>query len=224
MDMHDHIRTIILRNLFKIFGVPVVVFEKGRSEKHAFTRKVNKRTVPLPHTVERYRLAFEKAGFPLSINNAPYFSITEKVTDQVTEWLQKNNLSKKEKWIGIAPFAMHISKIWPLQNYTHVIEQLIQKSPVKFFLFGGGEKDIKFFETLKQKFPDHCVIVAGELKMKQELAVIVATGFDALCRFFQHASGIFNGDSATLHLGRNTSGCWFWSLWKRRGEYNSNQS
>lgn len=173
MDMHDHIRTILLRNLFKIFGVPVVVFDKGRSEKHAFTKKENKRTVPLPHTVERYRLAFEKAGYPLSINKAPYFSITEKVTDQVTEWLQKNNLSKKEKWIGIAPFARHISKIWPLQNYSPVIEQFIQKSPVKFFLFGGGEKDIKFFETLKQKFPDHCVIVAGELKMKQELPLLL---------------------------------------------------
>ena len=50
MDMHDHIRTILLRSLFKIFGVPVVVFEKGRTDKHAFTRKENKRTIPAqPH-------------------------------------------------------------------------------------------------------------------------------------------------------------------------------
>ena len=45
MDMHDHIRTIVLRSLFKIFGVPVVVFEKGRSEKHTFTKKENKRNL-----------------------------------------------------------------------------------------------------------------------------------------------------------------------------------
>jgi len=172
MDMHDHIRTILLRNLFKIFGVPVVIFEKGRSEKLAFTKKENKRTIPLPHTVERYRLAFEKAGYPLTIGSPPHLSIKKTTQDQVTEWLQKNNLSKKEKWIGIAPFANHISKIWPVQNYSPVIEQFIQKGPVKFFLFGGGEKDIKFFESLKEKFPEHCVIVAGQLKIKQELALM----------------------------------------------------
>jgi len=172
MDMHDHIRTILLRNLFKIFGVPVVVFEKGRSEKHSFTKKENKRTSALPHTVERYRLAFEKAGFQLTISSPPHLAIKETTQDQLAEWLQKNNLSKKEKWIGIAPFALHLSKIWPVQNYSPVIEQFIRKMAVKFFLFGGGEKDIKFFESLRQKFPEHCVIVAGELKIKQELALM----------------------------------------------------
>lgn len=172
MDMHDHIRTILLRNLFKIFGVPVVVFEKGKSEKHAFTKKENKRTAPLPHTVERYRLAFEKAGYPLTISSPPHLSIKKPTQDVVAEWIQKNNLSKKEKWIGIAPFANHISKIWPVENYSQVIEQFIQKTPVKFFLFGGGEKDIKFFESLKEKFPENCVVAAGQLKIKQELALM----------------------------------------------------
>ena len=81
-------------------------------------------------------------------------------------------LSKKEKWIGIAPFAMHASKIWPVQNYAKVIEQLIKKFPAKFFLFGGGKKDLVFFESLKETFPGHCVIVAGQLKIKQELALM----------------------------------------------------
>jgi ADP-heptose:LPS heptosyltransferase len=31
MDLHDHIRTKILRSLFKLFGSRVVVFEKGRA-------------------------------------------------------------------------------------------------------------------------------------------------------------------------------------------------
>ena len=95
MDMHDHIRTIVLRNLFKIFGVPVIVFEKGRNEKHTFTKKENKRTTPLPHTVDRYRLAFEKAGYPVVIDPPPYFTIKESIQDQLAEWLQKNNLIKE---------------------------------------------------------------------------------------------------------------------------------
>jgi ADP-heptose:LPS heptosyltransferase len=171
MDMHDHIRTIILRNLFKIFGTPVVIFEKGRKQKRAFTRKDNKITTPLPHTVERYSKAFEKAGYPVTIGSPPYFTIKSSTEDQVTEWLQKNDLSKKERWIGIAPFAMHASKIWPVQNYAKVIEQSIKKFPAKFFLFGGS-KDLVFFESLKATFPAHCVIVAGQLKIKQEVALM----------------------------------------------------
>lgn len=172
MDMHDHIRTIVLRSLFKIFGVPVIVFEKGRKEKHTFTKKENKRTAPLAHTVERYRLAFEKAGYPVEIDQPPYFTVKESVAGQLAEWLQSHSLIKNEKWIGIAPFAKHATKIWPTENYSIVIEQILQKTEAKFFLFGGGEKDIIFFELLQSKFPEHCVMVAGKLKIKQEVALM----------------------------------------------------
>jgi len=172
VDVHDHIRTILLRNLFKIFGTPVVVFEKGRTEKHGYTKKENKRIIPLPHTVERYRMAFEKAGYSVALSSTPpHISIKDSSRELLTQWLDANGLQKKEKWIGIAPFARHASKIWPIENYVPVIEQILQKEPAKFFLF-GGDKDIKFFESLRDKFPSSTVIVAGQLKIKQELALI----------------------------------------------------
>src|SRR6186713_3318171 len=33
IDMHDHVRTVILRTMFKVFGSKVVLFDKGRKEK-----------------------------------------------------------------------------------------------------------------------------------------------------------------------------------------------
>ena len=172
IDMHDHLRTIVLRSLFKIFFTRVVVFEKGRKEKKELARKENKIIRPLIHTVERYRLAFEKAGFNFSLQPPPYFKIKESIQLEVNDWLAKNNVSKNEKWVGIAPFAMHLSKIWPVNNYAAVIEKIIETTHTKFFLFGGGEKEIKFFETLRMNFPSHCIVVAGELKLKQELALM----------------------------------------------------
>jgi ADP-heptose:LPS heptosyltransferase len=172
IDMHDHIRTIMLRSLFKLFATPVVVFEKGRSDKKAFTQKENKSVTPLIHTVNRYRLAFEKAGFPFSLLPPPYFTLKDSLKEEVSAWLAKNNISKNEQWIGIAPFAMHVSKIWPVENYAEVMAKMIEKSPVKFFLFGGGEKELKFFDSLREKFPEKTVIVAGQLKLKQELALM----------------------------------------------------
>ncbi len=171
VDLHDHLRTKILRTFFKIFGIPVIVFDKGRKEKKAFTRKKNKITQPLPHTVERYRLAFEKAGYPFTIGPPPYLAFSD-VIQTASGWFGYKKSIENRKWIGIAPFAMHKTKIWPLENYPKLIEALIKKSDAKFFLFGGGDKEIAYFENLRKQFPDRCEVIAGQLKLRQEIALM----------------------------------------------------
>lgn len=188
IDLHDHVRTIILRNLFKIFGKRVIVFDKGRKEKKAFTRKENKITEPLPHTVERYHAAFEKAGFQFKLLQPPYLLPTEESKKLIDAWFVKKELVKKEKWIGIAPFAMHKSKIWPVANYPKVIDLVLKKMPAKFFLFGGGDEEIQYFEDLQSLFPEHCVIVAGRLKLPQELTLM------------HHLDLMVCADSSNMHL------------------------
>jgi ADP-heptose:LPS heptosyltransferase len=172
VDAHDHIRTVFLRTLFKLFGTQVVVLDKGRKEKKAFARKENKITEPLIHTVERYRKAFQKGGYDFPLLPAPYFDFNNSLMAAASDWLAQKNLQKKEKWIGIAPFAVHASKIWPLENYISVIENVLKKTPAKFFLFGGGPREVKYFESLKHKFPDNCEVVADQLKVRQEMALM----------------------------------------------------
>lgn len=172
IDLHDHIRTIVLRNLFKFFGRPVFALDKGRNEKKAFSRKEKKVTKPLPHTVERYQKVFEKAGYSFPLLKPPYIIPGEESKKLVEGWFAKKGLKKNEKWIGIAPFALHKTKIWPVANYPKVIDSLIKKMPVKFFLYGGGEEEIKYFEDLQQLFPEHVVIVAGRLKLPQEITLM----------------------------------------------------
>lgn len=188
IDLHDHVRTIILRNLFKLFGKRVVVFDKGRKEKKAFTRKENKITEPLPHTVERYHAAFEKAGFQFKLLQPPYLQPTEESKKLIEAWFDKKGLVKNEKWIGLAPFAMHKSKIWPVANYPKVIDSILKKMPAKFFLFGGGDEEIQYFEDLQLLFPDQCVIVAGRLKLPQEITLM------------HHLDLMVCADSSNMHL------------------------
>jgi ADP-heptose:LPS heptosyltransferase len=172
IDMHDHIRTMVLRTLFKMFGVPVIVFQKGRSDKKKFTQKENKVTRPLPHTVQRYQQAFENAGFPFTLVSPPYIQLKDTTNDEVTGWLASKGITRNEKWVGIAPFAMHTTKIWPLKNYSELIRHLAGQKNIRFFLFGGGEKEIAYFQELQAEFPAYCHIVAGELKIKQELSLM----------------------------------------------------
>ncbi len=172
IDMHDHVRTMILRSLFRLFGKKVIVFSKGRKEKRAFTRREKKITRPLPHTTERYRMALEQAGFKFDLQSGPWLFPNETAVRNLQAWLDKQGLKKQEPWIGIAPFALHKTKIWPLANYPSLIQELIKSTGARFFLFGGGEKEISYFHDLKSLFSDQVVVVAGRLKMQQEIALM----------------------------------------------------
>lgn len=200
IDMHDHIRTIILRFFFKLFGNEVVVFDKGRNEKKFFVQKNNKIDQPLRHTVIRYQQAFEKAGFPFTLIDPPYFALNETLTGAASNWLDSKGLKKTEKWIGIAPFAVHATKIWPLENYINVISEVLKKMPAKFFLFGGGAREIKYFESLQQRFPDNVVVAAGQLKLRQEIALM------------KHLDLMLCVDSSNMHLAA-LSGVPLLSIW-----------
>lgn len=200
MDMHDHLRTMILRSFFKLFGTKVIVFKKGRPEKKAFTREQNKVTDKLPHTVDRYHQAFKKAGFDFPILSKPFLKPDEESTEKVKQWLWSNHLVKNEKWIGIAPFAMHTTKIWPRENYDPLIDNLRRKMAVRFFFFGGGESEVEFFKSLQEKYPDSCTIVAGQLKIRDEIALLQSIDL-MLCV-----------DSSNMHLAALT-GTPLLSIW-----------
>ena len=200
IDMHDHVRTKILRTFFKLFFTDVVVFQKGRDEKRAFTRKKNKITAKLPHTVHRYGEAFSRAGFPFALMAPPYLEINESLQKVAAEWLASQGLVKEEFWIGVAPFAMHATKIWPLENYASLIENILAKKPAKFFLFGGGEREIRYFESLQKRFPGTCIITAGQLKIRQEIALM------------KHLDSMICVDSSNMHLAA-LAGVPVFSIW-----------
>ena len=171
-DLHDHIRTRFICFFFRMMGVRIVRFDKGRKEKHALTRKENKIGVNLPHTVDRYHQAFSKAGFTFQILPSPHFTVPPLDDQEVDRWLTSQLIEKKEMWIGLAPFAAHKSKIWMLDNYQTLIQQTKEKMQVRFFLFGGGKNEIVFFNKLQSQFPHDCVVVAGQLNLSAELALM----------------------------------------------------
>ena len=63
IDLHDVLRSKILRLLFRIFNVPVSVIDKGRKEKRMLIN--GKKKARLKHSVDRYCDVFARAGFPV---------------------------------------------------------------------------------------------------------------------------------------------------------------
>ena len=66
-DLHDVLRTKILRIFFKLSGYKVAVINKGRKEKKALTALKNKTLKPLKSTHQRYADVFEKLGVSVKI-------------------------------------------------------------------------------------------------------------------------------------------------------------
>jgi ADP-heptose:LPS heptosyltransferase len=188
IDLHDHLRSRLLCFMFRLYGAKVVRFQKGRHEKRALTRAKDKSREQLPHTVDRYHQAFHAAGFSFPIVPAPYVVPTVETKKKVGAWLHEKNLVHDNLWIGLAPFAAHQSKIWPIQNYREVIRMALQKLNCRFFLFGGGPIELEFFNQLKNEFPKHCVVAAGELKLHEEIALM------------GHLDKMLCVDSSNMHL------------------------
>ncbi|MFD2908614.1 glycosyltransferase family 9 protein [Flavobacterium ardleyense] len=165
-DLHNVLRSKVVRTLFALNGKKVTATDKGRAAKKALTSSENKIFEPVKAMVDRHCTTFEKLGFPINLNN-PQFPekaiLSEEITDITGE--------KSTNWIGIAPFAQYEGKVYPIDLMQEVIDELAKDQNHIIFLFGGGAKEILLLNQLQNQLPN-VVVLAGKLKFKQELEVI----------------------------------------------------
>ncbi|MES2812303.1 MAG: glycosyltransferase family 9 protein [Bacteroidota bacterium] len=164
-DLHNVLRSKVVRTLFTLSGKKVAATDKGRADKKALTRAENKIFAPVKSMFERHSDTFQKLGFTIDLSN-PSFPSKAILSDEILEITGVKN----EKWIGIAPFAQYDSKVYPLDLLQEVINGLAKENQ-KLFLFGGGAKEIEKLNHLKGNL-DTVIVVAGQLKLQQELDLI----------------------------------------------------
>lgn len=172
IDLHGSLRSKLLKFFFgKELKFATIV--KGRKEKRQQTRRKNKILKPLPHTVERYLHVFERAGFYPKLLKGPFIALDIYAKKIAKDFLNQLNIQKKEElWIGIAPFAGHIPKTWPIHKFYKLLEILKREIHCKVFLFGGGKKEIQELQKIHEQFTDFTYVVAGNLSLDGELALI----------------------------------------------------
>lgn len=165
-DIHNVLRSNVMNIFFKLNGIPVAKINKGRAEKKALTRTKNKVFKPLKTTVERYVEVFEKLGFPIDIKQHT-FPVRKDIPPKMIPLFDKTF----KKHIGIAPFAAHSGKMYPLDLMEEVIAKLDVEKEIQIFLFGGGKPEEEILQKLAQKYAT-VTNLAGTLLFEQELAVI----------------------------------------------------
>lgn len=166
VDLHNVLRSQVVRALFRLSGKQVVAVDKGRVGKKALTRPENKVFKPLTTMFERHRQVFEELGFTLDLSN-PIFPEKAVLLDEILRIIGNPN----QKLIGIAPFAQYESKVYPLDLMEEVISKLAVNQDQTILLFGGGKKETELLDTLAKPF-DNVINIAGRIKFTQELQLI----------------------------------------------------
>jgi len=165
-DLHNVLRSQVVRTFFNLSGINVAATDKGRTDKKALTRKKNKIFEPVNSMFERHVETFKKLGFSVDLSS-PVFPNRAKLSIDIIEIIGSNN----QKLIGIAPFAQYDSKVYPLDLTQIVIDELAKEEAFKIILFGGGNEEIQKLNALKGNH-SNVIVIAGKIKLKQELELI----------------------------------------------------
>ena len=154
-DVHGVIRSFLIGGYFLLRGAQVAMIEKSRREKQRLVRPNHKILRPLKTTMERYRQVFENLGYDTSLNFTGLFS---------------EKPSKERIWIGIAPFAKHSGKTYPIEQMEKVISLLSEWPDIQLFLFGGKEES-GLLESWSDKYK-FVESIAGQLSFQEELLLM----------------------------------------------------
>jgi ADP-heptose:LPS heptosyltransferase len=192
-DLHDVLRSKVLGGFCGLFSrAKTFKINKGRKGKKELTRKENKIFKPLKTSTQRYSDVFSKAGFQLDL--AKFKPLELPSTDKINE-LPLNPTKKK---IGIAPFAQHKGKAYPLEKMEVVISNLLEKD-WQVFIFGGGKSEAKSAQEIVERNPE-VISLIGKFSMLEELSLI--SQMDCMLTM----------DSSNMHLARLV-GTKVYSIW-----------
>jgi len=198
-DLHDVLRSKILRQLLSWSGIPYHSIDKGREEKAALVRKENKVFKQLKTSHQRYADVFTDIGFPIDLSNHKVSvipDISQKTKDLLDILCPRNKAY--DHWIGVAPFAKHTGKAYPIDLMEEVIETLVADDRL-IFLFGGGDEETKILQQIDNQY-SNVINMAGKIRLTEEM------------RLINRLSLMISMDSANMHIA-SLVGTRVLSLW-----------
>lgn len=182
-DLHDVLRTKILRVFFALNCVKTEHIVKGRVQKRRLTSSRKRCREQLTPTFERYIDVFTRLGYTFVPDFISLFQTKADIKDFSDVLPKKGN----DKWVGIAPFARHRGKIYPLSRMKKVVELLSSAGNIKVICFGNGSEEESVVNEWCQNY-DNVISFIGRSNFEGELRLI--SNLDLmLCM-----------DSANMHL------------------------
>ncbi len=186
-DMHGVLRSNYLRLRFNLSGYKVAHIDKHRAGKRRLVAQSGKVLEQQPTTFDNYAGVLAKLGYPVKLDFRSIFP--ERGGDLS---LLPSTIGQKrqgEKWIGMAPFAAHDGKVYPLDRMEQVVKMLVEQHPeVRLFFFGAGNQEKKVIDGWCELYP-RCVNASAQAAgLFQELIIM------------SHLDVMVSMDSANMHF------------------------
>lgn len=183
-DLHDVLRSKYLCFRFKLAGISIATIFKGRAGKNKLVRRRHKVLKNQKSSFERYADVFNRLGMPLLLSFTSIYGERKGDFSQIEPGV---GMKGNQKWIGVAPFAKHKGKIYPLELQEQIIAYFAANPGLRVFLFGGGAAEQAVFNRWIAKYPTVTSMI-GKLNMSTELNLI------------SHLDVMLSMDSANMHL------------------------
>lgn len=191
-DCHDVLRTKYLRLRFLLGGFKVAHINKHRCGKRRLTRRKNKIFVQQPTSFDNYMEVLAQLGYPVDAHFTSIYPPEGAPIDTLYNIIGRKE--EDQKWIGVAPFAAHKGKIYPLDKMEEALQLIVKQfSDSRIFLFGGGKEEQRQLEDMSSRVPKS-LSVAGKLG-----------GLENEMRLMSHLDVMISMDSANMHLASLTS-------------------
>ncbi len=186
-DFHDVLRSKYLRLRFNLGGYKVQHINKHREGKNALVAEgENKNLIQQPTSFENYAEVLEKLGYPIKYD---FTSIFPPEGGDLSKLPQQITAKGTRRWIGIAPFAAHKGKVYPIEKMEQVISKITYDHPsCRIFLFGGKGRECEAIDNIVAKHSE-CINASAMLRgLRNELILM------------SHLDVMVSMDSANMHL------------------------
>ena len=168
-DLHNVLRSGYLRMRFNIDRYRVEHIDKHRRERRQLVATTGKQLVQLPSVFELYADVLARLGYPVDMEFDSMFPPTGGNIRLISPLVGEKK--PFQQWIGIAPFAKHPGKIYPLEQMEQVVAALSQREDVYICLLGARGKEEKLLQQWEAHYP-HTECIAGKYSLDKELALI----------------------------------------------------
>lgn len=188
-DLHNVLRTRILGVFARLSGVRVKRLNKERRHRRALTRRHQKVMLPMTTQRARYREVFYRLGLAVEDRFSTLFSDEPDGKAPASAFAAITGPKQPgETWIGIAPFAKHEGKIYPVEQMLKVAQELSRRPATRLFLFGGGKHEQEVLDGWAAQLPDAVSLAGRHYGFPTELALL--SRLDVMVSM----------DSANMHL------------------------
>lgn len=204
---------------FRLAGIKAAHIKQNRRELQKLIRRKHKIYTEQDSFFQRCAHTLNQIGYPIRLS---FLSLFGKNKGNISSLAPLTGEKNQETWIGIAPFATHVGKIYPLSKQEADPQTFICTRPYKNLLIRRRKKRNQSIGRMGPTFPQ-CHLNSRQTNHKYGIGPHEQYGRHAGNGCRQYAPCITSEHPGCIHLGGNASLCRLCRMESVCGKHNTDR-